>query len=82
MIKVYRFCECDLVVTNKSIEDTIGWYNKEYMDADETDVEEIDINKTKITVEDDDGESRVTVGDYISDIDKKHMPMIFASTEY
>lgn len=84
MIKVYRFCECDLVVTNKSIEETIKWYNEEYMEADESDVEEIDIDKAKINVEDDEdyeGDT-VTVKDYISDIDEKDMPMIFASSEY
>ncbi len=84
MIKVYRICECDLVVTNKSIEETLKWYNEEYMDVKVEDVEEIDIDYMKINVtEDEDYEyDFVTVREYIADIEEEHMPMLFASTEY
>jgi len=84
MIKVYRICECDLVVTNKSIEETLKWYNEEYMDADVEDVEDVDIDTAKINVEEDDEYecNTVTVKEYIVDIDEKLMPMIFASIEY
>ena len=83
-IKVYKFCECDLIVTNKSLDETIAWYNKEFMEADESDVEEIDMDMVKINVEEDDEYQcdTVTVKEYIADIDEEYMPMIFASQEY
>ncbi len=83
MIKVYEFCGCDLVVTNKSIKETMDWYSKEYQYVNEKYVEEIDGYDTYIKIKDDNNEFKsISVKDYIVKIDEKDMPMIIASSEY
>lgn len=82
-IKVYEFCNCDLVVTNVSLEKTINWYSKEYQYVDKKYVEEVDEYDMSIQIEGEDGELKnISVHDYIADIKEKDMPMIIASSEY